>query len=92
MPDVPTIAESGVPNYEFSTWYGVFTTGGTDSAIVELLARETKKAFDLPEVKVQLTGLGVEAAPGPPAEFRKLVDSDLDKFAKVVRSMAISLD
>jgi tripartite-type tricarboxylate transporter receptor subunit TctC len=92
LPDVPTIAESGVPNYEFSTWYGVFTTGGTESAIVELLARETKKAFDLPEVKVQLNGLGVEAAPDSPAEFRKLVDDDLDKFAKVVKSMAISID
>jgi tripartite-type tricarboxylate transporter receptor subunit TctC len=92
LPEVPTIAESGLPNYDFSTWYGVFVTGGTDSAIVELLARETKRAFDIPEVKTQLIGLGVEAAPGSPAEFRKQVDDDLDKFAKAAKSMAISLE
>jgi tripartite-type tricarboxylate transporter receptor subunit TctC len=92
LPDVPTVAESGVPNYDFSTWYGVFATGGTDSATIELLAREVKKAFELPEVRTQLYGLGVEAAPGSPAEFRKLVDDDLEKFARVVKSTAISLD
>ena len=49
LPEVPTLTESGVPRYEFPTWYGLFATGGTDSAIVALLARETKKAFDVPE-------------------------------------------
>jgi tripartite-type tricarboxylate transporter receptor subunit TctC len=92
LPEVPTLAESGVPRYEFSTWYGLFATGGTDSAIIELLARETKKAFDVPEARTQLSGLGVEAALSSPAEFRKLVDDDLDKFARVIKSMGISLD
>lgn len=92
LPEVPTLAESGVPRYEFSTWYGLFATGGTDSATVELLARETKKAFDVPEARAQLGGLGVEAALSSPAEFRQLVNDDLDKFGKVVKAMGLSLD
>lgn len=92
LPEVPTLAESGVPRYEFSTWYGLFATGGTDSAIVDLLARETKKAFDIAEARTQLTNLGVEAALSSPAELRKLVNDDLERFARVVKSIGLSLD
>src|SRR5213078_1635533 len=60
LPDVPTLAESGVQGVEMSTWYGLFTTGGTPRAIVERLHAELQKALKLPDVQARLAGLGGE--------------------------------
>ena len=92
LPEVPTLAESGVPRYDFSTWYGLFSTGGTDSTVVTVLARETKKAFESAEAKSQLAGLGVEEILNSPADFRKLFNDDIDKFAALAKSIGLSLD
>src|SRR5258708_4159710 len=60
LPDVPTLAEAGVQGAEMSTWYGLFTTGGTPRPIVDRLHVELEKALALPEVRGRLTGLGGE--------------------------------
>jgi tripartite-type tricarboxylate transporter receptor subunit TctC len=53
LPNVPTVAEAGLPGYAFTSWYGLFTTGGTDPAIVERLAQEVRKIMERPEVQAQ---------------------------------------
>src|SRR5437016_6032327 len=60
LPDVPTLGEAGVPGAEMSTWYGLFTTGGTPRPIIERLHAELAKALALPDVRARLGGLGGE--------------------------------
>lgn len=89
LPDVPTVAEEGVPGYEFSTWYGLFTSGGTDPAIVERLAQETAKALAKPEVIAQFMAQGVEPVSTTPAEFSTKVDQELTRWAKDLKTFGI---
>ena len=92
LPDVPTVAESGVPGYDFSSWYGVFATGGTGKEIVERLAQEVGKAVALPQVRSQFATQGVEPASSSPAEFRAFVAKEIAKWAKVVKAVGVKLD
>ena len=69
LPDVPTIAEAGVPGYEFANWIGIVAPAGTPAAIVEKLHREISAIQDLPEVQQQLAAQGGEAMRMSPAEF-----------------------
>ena len=90
MPDVPTVAESGVPGYSYSSWYGLFTTGGTDPAIVERLAEETAKILKKPEIIEQFMAQGVEPVSNTPAEFAAQVDSELTFWGKELKELGIS--
>ncbi|MGY8525355.1 Bug family tripartite tricarboxylate transporter substrate binding protein [Paracidovorax citrulli] len=89
MPNVPTIAEAGVPGYEFSSWYGLFATGGTDPAIVEQLAREVKKALAKPEVAAALAQQGVEPESSTPAAFKTRVNEELARWDRDIKTMKI---
>ena len=92
LPDVPTVAEAGIPGYEFSSWYGVFTTGGTPPAIVERLAKEIQAAIAKPEVATQLATLGVEASTNSPKAFTAFIDHELTRWTRDVKLMNITLD
>ncbi|MBY4895892.1 tripartite tricarboxylate transporter substrate binding protein [Cupriavidus sp. AU9028] len=89
MPNVPTIEEAGVPGYEFSSWYGLFATGGTDPAIVEQLAREVKKALAKPDVVAALAQQGVEPESSTPAEFKTRVNEELSRWDRDIKTMKI---
>ncbi|TWG85568.1 tripartite-type tricarboxylate transporter receptor subunit TctC [Cupriavidus gilardii J11] len=92
MPNVPTIAEAGVPGYEFSSWYALFTTGGTDPAIIEQLAREVKKALAKPEVAAALAQQGVEPESSTPAELKARVNEELNRWDRDIKAMKISAE
>lgn len=92
LPDVPTMDEAGVPGYEFSSWYGLFATGGTDPAIIDKLARETSKALAKPEVKAAMAQQGVEPEATTPAVFRARIDSELKRWARDVKTMKIATE
>jgi tripartite-type tricarboxylate transporter receptor subunit TctC len=92
MPDVPTMEEAGVPGYEVSNWYGVFTTGGTDMKVQQLLAAEIKKAVAKPEVADVLAKQGVEPASNTPAEFTARVQQELVRWDKDLKAMKITAD
>jgi len=92
LENVPTIAESGVPGYEMSTWYGVFASGGTPPEIAARLATEVKKALDVPQVREQTLAQGVEPAANTPPEFRKFVNDEMAKWAKVIKAANIRAD
>lgn len=89
MPDVPTLAEAGVPGYEFSSWYGLFAPGATDAAVVDLLAREVKKALAKPEVSAALVAQGVDPEASTPAEFRARVNAELARWQRDVKTLGI---
>jgi len=92
LPDVPTMAEAGVPGYEFSSWYGLFTTGGTPPAVVERLAKEVQAIVARPDVAAQFVAQGVEPATNSPKAFTAFVDQELTRWTREIKAMNIVLD
>ena len=85
MPEVPTIAEAGVPGYEFSSWFGLFAPAGTPREIVSRLQVEAAKAMAQPEVRDRLPAMGNEAVGSTPEQFTAKYQSDIAKYAAVVK-------
>jgi tripartite-type tricarboxylate transporter receptor subunit TctC len=92
MPDVPTLAEAGVQGAEMSTWYGLFTTGGTPRPIVDRLHVELEKALALPEVRGRLTGLGGEPGALSIQQFTDMNRADYERSGKLIREAGIKID
>ena len=92
MPNVPTLAESGLPDYECILWTGVMAPAGTPSDIVALLYRETAAALKQPEVQEALRRQGGEVNAAGPERFAALIKSDLAKWKRVVTEAGIKVD
>ena len=86
FPEVPTLNESGVKGYEFSTWYGLLVPAGTPKAVVERLSAETRKALSSKLVQDQFAAQGLETAPSTPQEFGTYLRSEVAKWGKVVKA------
>ncbi len=84
-PAIPTIAESGVPDYAAELWYGVFAPKGTPREIVQRLHAEFNKAIATPDVRERVLGQGFEIWTSTPDELEKILASDFDKYARVIR-------
>jgi len=89
LPDVPTIAEQGVPGYDVSSWYGICSPVGVDKAIQAKIEADSLKVLAIPEVKQRLTDLGVEVEPMNSTEFTAFVRAETAKWGKVVREAGI---
>jgi tripartite-type tricarboxylate transporter receptor subunit TctC len=90
LPDLPTIAESGLPGYEADNWYGVVTTAGTPRPIIDYLNAEIVRALWTPDVKQLLLLQGLEVHTSTPPEFGAYMKSEFDKWAKVIKDAGIS--
>ncbi|MDB5811036.1 MAG: hypothetical protein JWN94_3158 [Betaproteobacteria bacterium] len=90
LPELPTLAESGLPGYEADNWYGCVTTAGTPRAIIDYLNVEINRALLTPEVKQILFNSGLEVRTSTPAEFGAYQKSEFDKWAKVIKDAGIS--
>jgi len=91
-PDVPTVAESGLPGYEAIAWNGLLVPAGTPTDVVAKLNAELKKALDAPEVKDRFSAQGFGAAWNTREAFAKFIQSELDKWAKVDKVSGATLD
>ena len=91
LPNVPTIAESGLPGFDYSLWVGLFAPGGTPPDIIDKIARDTARALAAPDVAERLTTLGAELMPMTPAEFTKFVNAEIDDSGKVIRAANIKV-
>ena len=91
LPDVPTLAESGIKGVEMSTWYGLFTTGGTPAAVVDRLAAETAKVLKMPDVQKRLEGLGGEPGSMTPAQLAAMNKAESERFGALIRAANIKL-
>jgi tripartite-type tricarboxylate transporter receptor subunit TctC len=91
-PDVPTLAESGLPGFEIGSWQGVFAPAGTPAPIVRRLNTEIVKILNLPEVNEKLAGLGAEIVADSPEEFAALVKFEIVKWSDVVRKSGAKVD
>lgn len=92
LPDLPTIAESGVPGYEMILWYGLIGPAGIPSEIVQRLNGEIGKVLRDKEVSGRLAAQGVDAEPTTPQQFAQLIASELKKYAKVVKQTGAKVD
>ncbi len=92
LPDVPTVAEAGLPGYVFSSWYGLFTTGGTDPAIVERLAQEVRKIVARPDVQAQFIAQGLDPETSDPKSFKLQIDRELTRWSRDTKAMGITAD
>lgn len=91
LTNVPTVAEAGLPGFDYSLWVGVFAPAGTPPEIVGRIARDLRVAAQAPDVKERLAGLGAEPMPMTPSEFTQFVDSEIMESAKVVKAAGIKV-
>lgn len=90
VPEVPTVAESGVPGYEVSVWFGIGTTGGTPPAIIDKLNTEIVKTLNLPEVREKFSSQGVDVVGSSAAQFATHLREQSALWAKVVKEAGVT--
>lgn len=89
MPDLPTIAESGVPGYDLSGWISLFAPAGTPAPVVERLNAEIAKALLHPDVRSRLLDLGADPSPMPVAQFKTWSQGEVSKWTRLVKEAGI---
>jgi tripartite-type tricarboxylate transporter receptor subunit TctC len=92
MPELPTVAEAGVPGFEAATWHGVLVPAGTSTAIIDRLNAEINRMLQLPDVRDRLTALGAEIIGGTPMEFADHIQREIPKWAKVIKDAGVRLE
>jgi len=91
-PELPTIAEAGLPGFEANNWNGVVVPAKTPRAIINRLNKEFTAALSLPDIKEFLFNQGLDAAPGTPEEFAAYIKSETAKWAKVIKAAGIKVE
>ena len=89
FPDLPTMAESGVPGFEVQNWQGLVAPAGTPAALIKLLNETTSKALADPTIREQMLGQGNELGGGTPEQFASFIKSEADRWGKLVKSANI---
>jgi tripartite-type tricarboxylate transporter receptor subunit TctC len=89
LPEVPTIAEAGVPGYESTQWFGILVPAGTPRPIIDRLHQEITRSVRAPEMKEKLTAEGLEVIASTPAEFATHIKAETEKWARVIKAMGI---
>ena len=92
LPELPTIAESGLPGYEASSWYGILAPAGTPRNIVARLNAELTKALEQPEVRASLLAEGAEPVGGSPEAFAAHIRAEKERLGKLIRDAKIRLE
>lgn len=92
MPELPTIAEAGLPGYETVAWFGVFAPAGTPPDVVNKLSAEIGKIARSPEMREKLVAMGAEPVGGTPEEFKAVVDRDIAKWKPLAQKVGIKVD
>jgi tripartite-type tricarboxylate transporter receptor subunit TctC len=92
FPDVPTASEAGVPGYEVSTWYALWAVKGTPPDVVEKMSEQVRKALASPEIRMSWEKAGSEVPNVSQAEFKTMLESEIARWNKVVKTAGIKLD
>jgi tripartite-type tricarboxylate transporter receptor subunit TctC len=89
LPDTPTIAEAGVPGYEYTTWFGIFAPARTPATVVARLNAEIARALRAPEINERFVSQGGEPAPGTPDELRRYMAAESARWTKTIKAAGI---
>ena len=92
VPELPTMAEAGLPGFDISTWYGFFAPAGTPPAIVAKWNAEVTKILNAPDVRAKLMADGAEPAPNTPEQFAQMIARELAKYARIVKMSGAKVD
>ena len=92
LPDVPTVAEAGVPGYEASVWFGVFAPAGTPQPVIARLHSEILKALNTADLRARMVAMGTDVSGMGPAEFQAFVRKEVPKWADVVRKANVKIN
>jgi len=92
LPDLPTIAEAGIPGFDATTWHGLVAPAGTPKDVIETLHRATVTALNDPAVRKSLVDLGVDIVGGTPEQFTAYIRSEIPKWTAVVKASGAKLD
>ena len=92
LPDVPTMAESGIPGFDVTSWYGIVTRAGTPPAIVHKIQRDMAAALQQEDVRAKLAGLGLEPVGNTPEAFDAMIKSETKKWGDIVRKANIKVE
>lgn len=90
LSDVPTVAESGLPGYELTSWYGALAPAGTPEPIVTQLNTEIVKALNLPEVRTRLSAEGADPVGNTPQQFQAYIQAEMAKYARIVAALGLN--
>jgi len=91
-PDLPTIAESGLPGFDINTWFGIFLPAGTPREVVDRLHDEFARALNLPDIREKMVNLGAEPVGNKPEEFAAYIRSEAEKYARVIKASGAKAD
>lgn len=91
-PDIPTVAEAGVPGFEALSWFGLLAPAKTPRPIVAKLATETQRILKLAEVRDRIVGLGAQPVGGSPQEYAAFIQSEIGKWEKVIRNAGVKVE
>lgn len=92
VPEVPTVAESGLPTYEAVLWQGYFVPAGTPRDIINKLSTDINRVLAMPDTIERLAGAGTDPFPGSPDQFAAFLKVEIDKWGKVVKSIGLKMD
>jgi tripartite-type tricarboxylate transporter receptor subunit TctC len=91
LPNVPTMAEAGFPDFEVSSWNGLLAPAGTPNAIIEKLHRELVKIVAMPDIRERFAAQAAEPVGSSPAEFRAYIEREIKRWGEVAKAANISL-
>jgi tripartite-type tricarboxylate transporter receptor subunit TctC len=91
-PELPTVAEAGVPGYEAITWYGVLAPRATPHAVIGTLNREIAAVLGASEFRERLAALGIEPTASTPQEFANYLKADIAKWTRAIRDAGVTLN
>lgn len=92
LPDVPTIAEAGLPGYSATSWFSVATGSGVPKPVVDTLSRDLRKVLSTPEIATRFQGMGITLVANTPAEARQFFADETSKWSEVIKASGIRLD
>jgi len=92
MPQVPTMAEAGYPNFDLESWVALYAPSGTPTAVINQLADAVKRSLDMPESKQRADAAGIEVRFVAPAEMNKILDRDIADWTQAIKAANIQLD
>jgi tripartite-type tricarboxylate transporter receptor subunit TctC len=92
VPDLPTVAEAGLPGFQSLVWFGLLGPAGTPKAVVDRVNAEMNKALQLPDIQARFTQMGFEPAGGSAADFAQAIQRDAQKWSKVIKDAGVKAE
>jgi tripartite-type tricarboxylate transporter receptor subunit TctC len=92
VPELPTMAEAGVPGFDIATWFGLLAPAGTPPDVIARWNADVVKILNAPDMRERLAAQGAEAAPSSPAEFAAFIGRELPKYARIVKLSGAKVD